>query len=303
MIMKWIVEDSLRNFPFWSGAKDTVEKMTDEQLGQMEQILEDTAPEDGYTDTAINDIFWHERDWVYQQVGDPDYPKVFNVIHPDGRTCDILVKSDTEERELQEAIHVSKIELVEDASEGDEDFVYEDFDSETFEETKFYEITNVFGDKKVVRTEDDLDSEDLLGSGDLNNCTILQLNKQCEEFVDWCDFDAEVFAWNPKGNLFNSYEIPVYAIYRICEKVLNPDGALDSYDIPDTFAINEYNRYLELTEEEIKDIDEFLDELHERMPNGFDIVWDKVSLGSPSFEYKPAFGLGVECVTLYVYQK
>lgn len=66
--MKYIVEKSLSDFEFWSGAKETAKQLTDEQLDQMETILEECYP-DGITDTQINNIFWFEEDWIAEQLG------------------------------------------------------------------------------------------------------------------------------------------------------------------------------------------------------------------------------------------
>ena len=62
--MKYYVEDSLSNFKFWSGAVDRAKLLTVEQLDTIEQILIDIEPEDGWSDTAINDLFWHDFDTV-----------------------------------------------------------------------------------------------------------------------------------------------------------------------------------------------------------------------------------------------
>lgn len=66
--MKYTVDESLREFQFWSGAKETAKKLTAEQLDQIESILEDCYP-DGITDTQINDIFWFDQDWIAEQLG------------------------------------------------------------------------------------------------------------------------------------------------------------------------------------------------------------------------------------------
>ena len=80
--MKWIVEDSLSNFPFWGGAKDTVEDLTEEQINAFGDFLEQNGSEDTvYTDTEINDMFWHDRDYVYAIVGWPGYPKAVSYTH------------------------------------------------------------------------------------------------------------------------------------------------------------------------------------------------------------------------------
>ena len=65
--MKIYKEESLRNFEFWSGAKENAKEFTDEQLDQIETILEDMYP-DGMDETQINDLFWFEpetlREWL-----------------------------------------------------------------------------------------------------------------------------------------------------------------------------------------------------------------------------------------------
>ena len=67
--MKVYKETSLKDFEFWSGAKYTAEVLTDDQLDQIESYLEETAPEDGYSETDVNDIFWFERDWIAEILG------------------------------------------------------------------------------------------------------------------------------------------------------------------------------------------------------------------------------------------
>jgi len=300
--MKYTVEEPLRNFSFWQGGKDTAEELTDEQLDQIEEELEANPPEDGWTDTAINDLFWFDRDYIYSIVGDPNYPKVFKVTHPDGRSIKLLVNSESEENSLSNDMQVSILEET-DEPEGTEDEEYENWDASEFEETKFWEIKGIFDNTAIVRTIDDFDADDLCKSEDLSNCSIVELSKAQDKYIDWCDFDAEKFAWNPNGNLFDYYDIPIYAIPRICKLVLDPNNFLDYYDVPESTAINEQNKYLELNDDDIKNIDGFINNLKKAMPDGFTIVWDKESCDSPYFERKPEFGLACECVKLYVYSK
>ena len=66
--MKIYSETSLRNFEFWSGAKDNALKLTLEQLDEVESILEDMYPE-GVEETTINDIFWFDFDEVCEWLG------------------------------------------------------------------------------------------------------------------------------------------------------------------------------------------------------------------------------------------
>lgn len=66
--MKITTDISLRNFDFWSGAKDTVKYLTCEELGTIKTILEDLYPE-GVDETTINDIFWFEDDAIAEWLG------------------------------------------------------------------------------------------------------------------------------------------------------------------------------------------------------------------------------------------
>lgn len=67
--MKYYVEESLRNFNFWSGAKDTADALTLEQIDTIENYMEDIEPAEGWSDTAINDFFWFERDTIAEWLG------------------------------------------------------------------------------------------------------------------------------------------------------------------------------------------------------------------------------------------
>lgn len=67
--MKYIVEESLRNFNFWSGGKERADMCSSSELDCIEEFLEEIEPEDGWTDTAINDMFWFEFDTLAQHLG------------------------------------------------------------------------------------------------------------------------------------------------------------------------------------------------------------------------------------------
>lgn len=70
--MKYTVEDSLSNFKFWSGGKDRADKCSASELDSIEEFLEEIEPEDGWTDTAINDMFWFDFDTLAQHLGYDD---------------------------------------------------------------------------------------------------------------------------------------------------------------------------------------------------------------------------------------
>ena len=75
--MKIYEEKSLSDFEFWSGAKDTVKYLTDDELDTIENILEDMYP-DGMEDTQINDIFWFEDDWIAEMLGYEDFEELMH---------------------------------------------------------------------------------------------------------------------------------------------------------------------------------------------------------------------------------
>lgn len=76
--MKIICEDkSLRDFDFWSGAKDTVDYLTSDELDTIEDILEDAYP-DGMTETQVNDLFWFDTDVIAEWLGYEDFESLIN---------------------------------------------------------------------------------------------------------------------------------------------------------------------------------------------------------------------------------
>lgn len=64
---------SLCDFEPWQGAIYTMNHLTDDELNLLESTLEETAPENGYSETEINDILWFERDWIAQILGYEDW--------------------------------------------------------------------------------------------------------------------------------------------------------------------------------------------------------------------------------------
>lgn len=70
--MKYTVEESLRDFKFWSGGKDRAVNCSEEELDRIEDFLEEIAPEEGWTDTGINEMFWFYFDTLAQHLGYKD---------------------------------------------------------------------------------------------------------------------------------------------------------------------------------------------------------------------------------------
>ena len=66
--MIYTVEKPLSQFEFWSGAKQRADHLTTEQLDRLDDLLPDILGEKP-TDTAINDLFWFEEDYIAKLLG------------------------------------------------------------------------------------------------------------------------------------------------------------------------------------------------------------------------------------------
>lgn len=67
--MIYKVEESLSNFEFWGQARDVAREFTDEQLEQLEDLISDMFCDDYPTDTAINDLFAYDSDYLKELLG------------------------------------------------------------------------------------------------------------------------------------------------------------------------------------------------------------------------------------------
>lgn len=70
--MEYRTDFNVWEFPWWSGAKDTIEDIKkadkmDELAEHIEEVFscDETPP----TDTDINDYVWHDRAMVYEALG------------------------------------------------------------------------------------------------------------------------------------------------------------------------------------------------------------------------------------------
>lgn len=67
--MIYKVEESLSRFEFWGQARDNAREFSDEQLEQLDDILTDLGWDDYPTDTAINDLFAYDSDYLKELLG------------------------------------------------------------------------------------------------------------------------------------------------------------------------------------------------------------------------------------------
>lgn len=126
--MKIYKDISLRNFDFWSGAVDTAEKLTDEQLDRVEAELEVLYP-DGVSDTFINDLFWFEEKTVFEWAGyDPFENRVLYDRPTPQHVVNEIAEYLNESFKIALAFTALAIMIGENVSEIKEDFEIEDED-------------------------------------------------------------------------------------------------------------------------------------------------------------------------------
>lgn len=70
--MKIYKEVNANDFEFWSGARDTVKYLTDDEVEQIFDELEILYPE-GMDETEVNDFFWFDDDTIADWLGWPDF--------------------------------------------------------------------------------------------------------------------------------------------------------------------------------------------------------------------------------------
>lgn len=70
--MKIYKEVYANEFEFWSGARQTVEYLTEGEIERIFDELESLYPE-GMDETEVNDFFWFEDDQIADWLGWPDF--------------------------------------------------------------------------------------------------------------------------------------------------------------------------------------------------------------------------------------
>ena len=136
--MKIISDISLKDFGFWSGAKDTAEQLTDEQFDQVETVLEDLYP-DGMTDTELNDIFWFESNKIYEWAG--CFPKFFKLTATCGRVKYVRAE-DSDDVDEVEGSYCDSEEVEEDECDDIENI--SDVELNDFSDTHYFSIKSRF---------------------------------------------------------------------------------------------------------------------------------------------------------------
>lgn len=63
--MKIFIEMGIEKFEAWSGAIDTKNTIIEHDLcDEFDSLIDELYP-NGLTDTELNDLLWHDSNWVY----------------------------------------------------------------------------------------------------------------------------------------------------------------------------------------------------------------------------------------------
>ena len=69
--MKVCYETSIQDFEFWGGAEDHANMLTESELNQFEDFINEEYPE-GIGDTQLNDLMWFDFDDIKSWLGIDD---------------------------------------------------------------------------------------------------------------------------------------------------------------------------------------------------------------------------------------
>lgn len=68
-------EINLQDFETWSGATDTINELTHDELETVQDNITEIYS-DGLTETELNDILWFERDMIADWLGYNDFDEI-----------------------------------------------------------------------------------------------------------------------------------------------------------------------------------------------------------------------------------
>lgn len=93
--MKYIKEERLADFPFWSGALQTVCHIMDNEFDLIEAYLNECNEGQIMTDTEINDFFWFEKNTIAQILDYANFDELLKREEPsEGTILDDDVEDD-----------------------------------------------------------------------------------------------------------------------------------------------------------------------------------------------------------------
>ena len=125
--MKIVSEISISDFKAWSGARDTLDRIINEdKCDTLEAVLEELYP-DGMTDTQLNDILWFEPEWCYEMCG----------IRTEEQIREELEEAEAELETLKEEFEDAMIDEIEEINCNREVAGMNELDEEEIQKLRF----------------------------------------------------------------------------------------------------------------------------------------------------------------------
>jgi hypothetical protein len=140
--MRYQVEDNIHNFPFWSGAKDTIAELTSDEMDSLEQLIEEVF-DNGVelpTDTEINDFVWFERDTIAQHLGYDDFDELMHRNDEPNLPTELFVDYNDISEDWEELDEDEKVDIISDYLSDEYGFCHDGFDYEELDSIRIYNI-------------------------------------------------------------------------------------------------------------------------------------------------------------------
>ena len=133
--MRYQVEDNIHNFPFWSGAKDTIAELTVDEMNSLEQLIESIFDNGGElpTDTEINDFVWFERDTIAQHLGYDDFDELMHRYDEPELPTSVLVNCYDIDADWYDLDEGEKGEAISDYLSDEYEYCHDGFEFEEVE--------------------------------------------------------------------------------------------------------------------------------------------------------------------------
>ena len=125
--MRYQVEENIHNFPFWSGAKDTIAELTYDEMNSLEQLIEEIfdGRDELPTDTEINDFVWFERDTIAQHLGYEDFEEL---MHRNNLPKEIFIDYDKLDIDWEEPDEDEILDAISDYLSDEYGFCHDGFE-------------------------------------------------------------------------------------------------------------------------------------------------------------------------------
>lgn len=85
--MKIYSEIDIRDFEFWEGAEYVADVFSEDDLEEIQNRLVELYP-DGMSDVELNDLFWHDEDFIAELAGYSSFEKARAGIKTDDEIYD-----------------------------------------------------------------------------------------------------------------------------------------------------------------------------------------------------------------------